>query len=443
MAKWTYLLSVGLLTATKCQLANANDDNIVVVSTRSHIPVFEPALPTDDGLIRDLCDFTAKLVADHLTIKPLQPRTQWRPRGHCWYCEAMGLTNEEAVNSALLTGGTNTAVHEQGESGHREWMAAAGSDSDVKTEDAEVVVVSDDAAATEDTETALNPNLDTLAEGAEDESGEGGHQEWISALDSDFETTTEVAAEPEALAQQEDSHPQIKSREETSNAVFRQKCKGWCCKNPAAKTCGGFKSREVVIPKIDLHKRQKRCPLNPPFCQAIQDMGMTPDTDVDLATWESLGAFAMAAQEHSTLSTKRQQCPLVSPLCQAIEASGMRPETDLDLASWETLGVFALDTEAKNTARALPNAADEDASPNFPPRPPPKTIPGKPNEPKPPGAFGGDEDATNVDERAVETVSEGAQHGSNTLPTLAESVDGIEKAEFIVNTHGASVPLHV
>jgi hypothetical protein len=116
----------------------------------------------------------------------------------------------------------------------------------------------------------------------------------------------------------------------------------------------------------------------------------------------------------------------------------MMPETDIDLASWETLGAFALETGAKNTPRALPNAAEDDAGPDFPPRPPPKTIPGKPKEPKPPGVLGDD-----VDERDVETVSEDVQHPSNTLPTLAESVDGIEKAEFIVNQHGAKEPLHV
>jgi hypothetical protein len=61
--------SVALLAATETQRVNANDDTNVAVSSDSHIPVFEPAFPTDGGLIRDLCDFTAKLVADYSTAK--------------------------------------------------------------------------------------------------------------------------------------------------------------------------------------------------------------------------------------------------------------------------------------------------------------------------------------------------------------------------------------
>jgi hypothetical protein len=217
----------------------------------------------------------------------------------------MGLTNEEAVNTALVTGGTNTEVHEQGESGHREWITALNPDSDVEAENAEIIVISDTNNTTEDAESNLNSGLDTLAEDSKDEQGESGHQEWINFLDSGSDIATENAGEPEALAQPGDSSPQIKARGETSTSRFR-KCKGWCCKKHGTKFCRRFEKREVVTPEVDLHKRQKRCPLNPPFCQAIEAMGMTPDTDVDLATWESFGAFAMAAQEHITLS-KRQQ----------------------------------------------------------------------------------------------------------------------------------------
>jgi hypothetical protein len=121
----------------------------------------------------------------------------------------------------------------------------------------------------------------------------------------------------------------------------------------------------------------RACPLTPPLCTGIKALGMTPNTDVDFATWERLGNLVM----ENTKATKREPipqagpssiprlpCPLLDPLCAAIEAAGLTPETDVDLGTWKNLSLLAMEIQQGTARRDIPQTFSQNDLSNAPPK---------------------------------------------------------------------------
>jgi hypothetical protein len=225
------------------------------------------------------------------------------------------------------------------------------------------------------------------------EKGESGHEELKSALISNPTTEQEDAEELRRRPWWR-LRPTggIRATVTEDDAEFeRRSCKSDCCKPKGAHHCPVVRKRDTASPEGNPTRRQKRCPLNPPTCQAIAALGIMPESDINIAAWESIGAFANAAGA--------QNAPRSIPA--------------------------ALDSSLKEFVENAP-----------PPAFPPKTITHKPKQPKPPRALENLLYTTSSKVGATNTLDNGVNYIFFPPPlTDNTSNDGIEKAETIVNQH--------
>lgn len=135
------------------------------------------------------------------------------------------------------------------------------------------------------------------------EQGEGGHKELMEVINSNHNTRDQPEERPRPGWK---LSPPTKRDGQGMKGVagFPQRpCESNCCKIHGAENCPGVEDRDFdPLPVTKYVKRQMRCPLNPPSCRAIQILGLTPEYAVDLATWQSIGAFATEASAQDVMS---------------------------------------------------------------------------------------------------------------------------------------------